>query len=83
MFRLGWLPRVIAIDSRLINFTEGPINCIALDISQQLQEGDFTHRSCLRSLSLGQLEGKRPFSLPLQESLQLRYTQIKSSCFKQ
>lgn len=43
MFILGWLPRVIAIDSRLINFTEGPINCVALEISQQLQEGDFTH----------------------------------------
>lgn len=66
MFVLGWLPRVFAIDSRLINFIEGLINCIASDISQQCQEGDFTHRSCQRSLSLGEIEEKEPFSLPLQ-----------------
>lgn len=59
MFILGWLPRVITVDSRLINFTEGPISCIASDTSQQLQKGDFMHRSCLRSPGLGR---KQPFS---------------------
>lgn len=83
MFALGWLPRVIAIDSGLINFTQGPTNCTALGISQQLQAGDFTHRSCLRSPGLGQLEGKQSFSLPLEKSLQLRWTQIKPSRLKQ
>lgn len=58
MFILGWLPRVITVDSRLINFTKGPISCIASDASQQLQKGDFTHRSCLRSPGLGR---KQPF----------------------